>query len=144
MISPTVFPCPRALDPVREPALVGVYCGGGWAAAYGSVGRDRAEREKEMGISQSPAHGRGGRPMGPFFGIICMWCSAPAAQWARAQRRPLVLQSNSISTQPGAQSHDLPADLVVNRAACCPRRRGAGPSRARVLRVYVVQVNDEA
>lgn len=100
MISP--IPLPRSPGLGTGTRFGGSYFGGSGPTGVGSsVQRAKRQRWKKgkIGISQSPAQGQGSGPMGPFFGIICMWCSASAAHWPPAPRPPLVLQSNCISTK---------------------------------------------
>lgn len=99
-----------------------VYCGGVWAAG---VKRQEREKKKKRHFAKSCAW-----PGWQADGAV-LWnhYAYGVAHPLHIGRPPTADSGSPIKSHvdpTGVQSHDLPADLVVNRAACWPRRGAAG------------------
>lgn len=102
MISP---PLPRSPGLGTGTRFGGSYCGGIWAHGTGLLRatckeiEGRGSKQKTIVISQSPAHGQGGGPMGPFFGII-LTCGVSHPLHIGRPPSALLWLSNQIAPRP--------------------------------------------
>lgn len=137
MVSPR--PLPRSPGLGTGTRFEGSHYGGIWAHGVGlhraTCKEIEGEQKRKIGISQSPAHGQGGGPMGPFFGII-LTCGVSHPLHIGRLAKALLWSSNQIAPRPNwAQiPRSSIADLVVDRAgagSCAVGGRGAVPSRER-------------